>query len=329
MKNTKFALMAILGIALAFTFSCSSVDDILGNDSSSSTSPNGGEQSYNYCITAAGCLPGPFTASTCTGQLSNGCPNGSSPSAGSSSSVKSGGGSSSSGGSVTPANSLDGIWEAGAFKMTISGNAGVYSAFGTFGASNAVWNDAISKGYINVGDQCWRNITSTGNLTWSGQEKSVQYYTSNPNVATGTNWFNQTFTLSADGQTLTVGGNIFTRSSHSLDGVWENKGGSRVTVSGSTGVSSAIGTVSALGQSAIDKGYWTLNTTEWRNLTSTGNLTWSGQALQINYNKSNPNVATGTSWANSTFTLSADGQTLSVTAAYLDGTSTSTYTRKQ
>jgi len=56
--------VATLGIALAFTFGCSS-----GGDGS-------GEQSYNYCVTAGNtCHTGPFTASTCTGQLSNSCPN--------------------------------------------------------------------------------------------------------------------------------------------------------------------------------------------------------------------------------------------------------------
>jgi len=52
----------------------------------SSSSIGGSEQSYNYCITAAGCLVGPFTISTCTGQLSNSCPNSSSSSMKSSSS---------------------------------------------------------------------------------------------------------------------------------------------------------------------------------------------------------------------------------------------------
>ena len=73
----------------------------------------------------------------------------------------------------------------------------------------------------------------------------------------------------------------------------------------------------------------TLNSTDWRNLTSTGNLTWSGQIVGIRYNASSPNVATGTIWVNATFTLSADGQTLTIASADSDGANTSTWTRKQ
>jgi len=81
---SKFALTATFGFALAFTFSCSS------NDS--------GEQSYNYCVMADDtCLAGPFTASTCKAQLSNSCPDGSTPIVGGSSSSKGG-----SGGSFNP-----------------------------------------------------------------------------------------------------------------------------------------------------------------------------------------------------------------------------------
>jgi len=71
MNKVKFVLFSAgFSLALAFTFGCSSDD----------SGPT--EQSYSYCITADGCLPGPFTTSTCRGQLSNGCPNGSSPSVG-------------------------------------------------------------------------------------------------------------------------------------------------------------------------------------------------------------------------------------------------------
>jgi uncharacterized protein (TIGR02145 family) len=76
MRNSlsKLAFTAALGFAITFTFSCSS-------------GGGGDEQSYKYCITSDyGCLPGPFTASNCNGQLSNSCPNGSSPGGGSSSS---------------------------------------------------------------------------------------------------------------------------------------------------------------------------------------------------------------------------------------------------
>jgi len=236
-----------------------------------------------------------------------------------------------------PAYSLDGIWEqegGGGFQITASGSTGVISAFGSL---SALWADAKNKNYIKLGGQYLRNLKSTGNLTWSGETLTVATYASTPNVATGTSWGNSKFTMSADGQTLTetytdsYGERTRTwiRSSHSLDGVWERSGGFRITVSGSAGVISAFGSVTAAGQNAIDKGYWTLNSQQWRNLTSTGNLTWSGQVLMVTFNTSSPNVATGTSWINATFTMSADGQTLTEKTADSGGTFTSTLTRKQ
>jgi len=53
----KKSLTVALAIAIAFNLSCSEDKD----------------ESFNYCITADGCLEGSFTASTCKGQLSNDC----------------------------------------------------------------------------------------------------------------------------------------------------------------------------------------------------------------------------------------------------------------
>ena len=224
--------------------------------------------------------------------------------------------------------SLDGIWDWGGLKITVSGNTGIWSSFN----GNALTQDAINKGYYTLGGQAWRNLTSTGNLTWSGQLLGISYNTSSPNVATGTQWINVTFTMTSDGQTIngtTTSGNLtYTRSSYKLDGVWD-LGGMQITVSDSTGITSAFGSLSASGQDAVNKGYWKLGDQYWRNLTSIGNLTWSGQTLVITINLSNPNVATGTQWSNSTFTMSTNGQTINVTTTFSDGTSTITYTRKR
>jgi hypothetical protein len=237
-------------------------------------------------------------------------------------------------GSTTP--SLEGVWanSSGTVEVTVSGNAGVFSYFGTLGALS---QSAKDKGFIKIGNQYWKSLTSTGNLTWSGQVLLVNNTSASPNVATGTSWTNGTFILSADGQTLTVTfsetvnsvtntvtGTWTRKTTYSLDGIWENNG-VQTTVNGTTGVITAFGSsVSTLGQSAIDKGYVKIGTTQyWRNITSTGNLTWSGQELMITYNNSSPNVATGTTYDNRTFTLSADGQTLTVT----DGTNSTTWTR--
>jgi hypothetical protein len=106
--------------------------------------------------------------------------------------------------------SLNGVWESNGIQITVSGSTGVITQFNT---TSAIWNDAKNKGYVNVGDQVWRNLTSTGNLTWSGQDLRVQHYTSSPNVAVNTIWGDTTFTMSANGQTLTVnsGGVTWTR----------------------------------------------------------------------------------------------------------------------
>jgi fibronectin type 3 domain-containing protein len=122
--------------------------------------------------------------------------------------------------------------------------------------------------------------------------------------------------------TTTGGG---TQPTYSLNGIWERSAGIQVTVSGSTGVLSTFANLNTVSQSAVDKGFVKVGDQFWRNLTSTGNLTWSGQLLIINYNTSSPNVAIGTTWSNRTFTMSADGQTLTVT----DGTNSTTWTRKQ
>jgi hypothetical protein len=230
--------------------------------------------------------------------------------------------------------SLNGIWESdGGARITVSGSSGVFSAFGT---PNPLGLDAISKDYWKLGNQYWRNLSSTGNLTWSGQWLAINHNLSSPNVATGTTWANATFVMSANGQTLEVisttgTGSItynFTRSNHSLNGVWETDSGMRITVSGSSGVFSAFGTLNPLGLDAVSKGYWTLGNQYWQNLSSTGNLTWSGQWLAINFNSSSPDVATGTTWANATFTVSANGQTVAVTSTTSTGSTTRNFTRK-
>jgi hypothetical protein len=71
----------------------------------------------------------------------------------------------------------------------------------TGAASSAGWLDAYNKGHIN---QWWRNLQSTGNLTWSGQQAWVQIYANNPNVSIGVDWPNITIVMSANGRTLTV-----------------------------------------------------------------------------------------------------------------------------
>jgi len=76
--------------------------------------------------------------------------------------------------------SLDGVWEFEDdpdFQITISGSTGKISAF----PPSDEWK---------VGDQVWRNLTSTGNLTWSGQENWSKQ---------DTEWVNARLTISGSG----------------------------------------------------------------------------------------------------------------------------------
>jgi len=234
----------------------------------------------------------------------------------------------------SPNTSLDGVWVSGGIKVTVNGNSGILTEMTN---TEALWQSAITKGFVTVGSsQCWRNLTSTGTsgLTWSGQELGVTYNTLSPNVATGTGWINATFTMSSNGQTLTVvkttgTTTTYTRqNSFSLDGVWVS-GGIKVTVNSNSGILTEMTNTEALWQSAITKGFVTVGSSQcWRNLTSTGTsgLTWSGQELGVTYNTLSPNVATGTGWIDATFTMSSNGQTLTVVKT--TGTTT-TYTRQQ
>jgi len=110
-----------------------------------------------------------------------------------------GGGVSSSSGGAT---SLDGVWERddNTVVVSVSGNSGILSSYNPTTVVNI---DAKNKGYVAVGSQYWRNLTSTGALTWSGQLLAITSNTSSPNVATGTSWINVTITMSTNGQTLT------------------------------------------------------------------------------------------------------------------------------
>ena len=104
--------------------------------------------------------------------------------------------------------SLDGVWVSGGVVITINGNTGVFTQLSNL---NALFQDALNKGHIRVGEQYFRNLRSTGNLTWSGQMLEVTFNTSNRNVATGTRWGNYTITMSADGQSIEAAGITFTR----------------------------------------------------------------------------------------------------------------------
>jgi len=212
--------------------------------------------------------------------------------------------------------SLDGVWVNGSGYMTVtvSGNKGIISSINAAKA-NELFADAVKKDHVKVGDQWWRNLTSEGNLTWSGQQLNILYYNSKPTVSEGTTWGDtQTITMSADGQTIEFNGTWTRQGSHSLNGTWVNSSGyMTVTVSGNKGTISSINAAKAndLFADAVKKDHVKVGDQWWQNLTSKGNLTWSGQQLNILYYNSKPTVSEGTTWGDTqTITMSADGQTI-------------------
>jgi len=139
--------------------------------------------------------------------------------------------------------------------------------------------------------------------TWTGQELVVALGSGN------VSWNNVTITLNADGQTFKVNGdnrNWTRTTTYSLDGVWQREGGGHiVTINGSTGVFTQIESSSAW-QTAVSKGYISVGSEKFRNLTKTGDLTWTGQELVVALGSGN------VSWNNVTITLNADGQTFRI-----------------
>jgi len=329
MKNF-FKLVGIIAATAVIGFSMVACDNGGGN------SGNDGNN-YSCQLPTGGCIPmsvqdcsqaGGSVVAVCQGQPS------------SSSDTPSGGGT-----NPSVNTSLDGVWRRGNAsawsEITVSGSNGILS---NLNITNALWLSAIDKGYITVGSsQYWRSLTSTGNLTWSGQELYVQNYpsSSTPNVAIGTSWGNVTITMSADGQTISVSGytnnggaytDTYTRSSYSLNGVWVMDGsnsGITITISGNSGIYSSCNYTDGPFKDAVTKGLVKIGDTYLRNLTSTGTLTWSGQRLQVSVNESSPNVAEGTAWANTTITMSADGQTLSLSGTDGNGAVLITLTRQR
>jgi len=231
--------------------------------------------------------------------------------------------------------SIDGVWRSNnnGNIHTINGSTGIYSQIPT---TNTLWTSAINQSFISIGGESYRNLTSSGNLTWTGQNRAVLYNSNNLNVATGTEWTNCTLTLSADGQTIQYSApgtdtpNLtLTRSNYTLDGVWvSNNNGNIHTINGSTGVYTEIPVANTLWRSALSQGFISIGAESYRNLTSSGNLKWTGQNRTVLYNSNNPNVAINTDWVNCTLTLIANGQTLQYYASGTD-TPSLTLTRKQ
>jgi hypothetical protein len=121
-----------------------------------------------------------------------------------------GGGTNPGGGSSPSTYSIEGNWAEHidnyvGFVIKISGSTGVFTQLNKV---SGLWQNAVDKGYIKVGDQRIRNLIKTGDQTWSCKMLEVTYEYSNPNVATGTVWQDATLTMSENGQKLTDGDGI-------------------------------------------------------------------------------------------------------------------------
>jgi hypothetical protein len=108
------------------------------------------------------------------------------------------------------------------------------------------------------------------------------------------------------------GGNPTT---YSINGTWAEytanyNVGIVIKIDGSTGVYTQLENLTELFQSAKTKGYIKIGDQVLRNLIKTGDSTWSGQQLGVQFYNTAPNVAIGTAWNDTTFSISADGKKL-------------------
>jgi hypothetical protein len=116
------------------------------------------------------------------------------------------------------------------------------------------------------------------------------------------------------------------KQSLTLDGVWVGKSGGLLTIKGSTGVDTKLGSDAWI-QEAIRNGYFKAGQTGLRNLTRTGDRTWGGQRLVLNV--MNRGVKRGTSWSDITIFMSADGKSIEWDYGFQFSKRTETFTRQK
>jgi hypothetical protein len=114
----------------------------------------------------------------------------------------------------------------------------------------------------------------------------------------------------------------------SLNGVWDDGGGERISISGSTGTITRLrSSYGSLWQSAVDKGYFKIGTQYFRSLSKTDDLKWTGEMMLVTYRTSAPNVAVGTSYTKCYITMDSNGQSFTASAADSGGAATLTFYR--
>ncbi|GBU29595.1 hypothetical protein R84B8_03168 [Treponema sp. R8-4-B8] len=192
----------------------------------------------------------------------------------------------------------------GAWKQDSSGTiTTIVDRDGFITQISGAWQSVKNAGNITIGSKFFRNITKTGNNTWSCE--TLIYNTS----TFATSWTNSTITLSANGKTFTENipslNNLivtYTKLDNNLlNGAWkQDSSGTITTIVDRDGF---ITQISGAWLSVKNAGYITIGDKFFRNITKTGNNTWSCETLV--YNTS----TFATSWTISTITLSANGKT--------------------
>lgn len=84
---------------------------------------------------------------------------------------------------------LNGVWDRGDIVVTFNDSNGVFTQIN----SNSGWQPLLNNGTISIGDRKFRNLRSSGNLKWTGQE-----------LLHDSSWQNCTITMDANGQTIRI-----------------------------------------------------------------------------------------------------------------------------
>jgi hypothetical protein len=231
------------------------------------------------------------------------------------------------GASAVFAQSINGLWRSAAGNVfSIYDGKAVYTE-----TNSSPVKEAERRGLLGIGSSGYRNIRSTGNLTWTATALLIteRTYTVSWEREGGT-----TFTMSPDGRTMHMGDTFATNNSagtgtwtrisnNEIDGLWRSAQGNVFSIYDGKAVYTETNSVPV--KEAEKRGYVGIGSTGYRNIRSTGNLTWTATALLINSSYT-------VSWereGGTTFTMSPDGRTMHMgdTFATNNSAGTGTWTR--
>ena len=187
---------------------------------------------------------------------------------------------------------------------------------GTFSNCTGLTSITLPANVNNIGSRAFEGCTNLTSVTFKGEFGWSQGQTGIQNSAdVFPGDLRAKYVAGGPGTyTRPAGSNTWTKApavNTSLEGSWRRQptGNEIITIRGDTAVLDYYNPTSALGKSSVEKGYFKVGTQVYRNLRSTGNLTWSGQNLGVTNNTSNPDVATGTVWRNLIITMDPGGDT--------------------